>query len=423
MKIPQDGGTVTPVTSVISSRGERLHITPSFLPDGKHFLYTRFSAESGGLYMASLDVKPDQQSLDRILDTFGQYASGHILFMRGGTLMAQGFDTGRSKMTGEAVPLVASVQSVPPLPGSQVVASGGVGSLSQLTWFDRHGSPLGTIGQPGVIWAPRVAPDNVTVAFTRFDTGPGEIRLYEPSRGEYQFTTNATSPVQPVWSSSGDRLAFVGLEGGGWALSQKAASGAGNEELLDKGETSAETLDWSRDNKYLFFGVQDPKTKIDIWVLPLDGGRKAFPYLNSSFNEDLARLSPDGKWLAYESDRLNGRFEVYVDTFTGNASRALAGSWRVSTDGGTRPVWSHDGKELFFINADRKMMAVDVASTGGTEFKFAAPKTLFDARISGNPTDQFDVSRDGRFLMPVPVKQGLSVPITVIVNWSGGLKP
>jgi Tol biopolymer transport system component len=254
MKVPQDGGTVTPVTAAISSRGERLHITPSFLPDGKHFLYTRFSAETGGLYMASLDVKPDQQPLDRILDTFGQYASGHILFMRGGALMAQGFDIGRSKLTGEAVPLATSVQN---------------------------------------------------------------------------------------------------------------------------------------------FGA----------------------------NEDLARLSPDGKWLAYESDRLNGRFEVYVDTFTGNASRESAGSWRVSTDGGTRPVWSRDGKELFFISTDRKMMAVDVASTGGTGFKFAAPQALFDARISGNPTDQFDVSQDGRFLMPVPVKQGLSVPITVIVNWTAGLKP
>src|ERR1051326_7515957 len=110
MKVPEDGGPVTPVTSVKSSSGERLHITPSFLPDGKHFLYTRFSPEAGGLYVASLDVKPDQQPLDRILDTFGQYASGHLLFMRGGTLMAQGFDTGRSKTTGEAVPLAASVQ-------------------------------------------------------------------------------------------------------------------------------------------------------------------------------------------------------------------------------------------------------------------------------------------------------------------------
>ena len=168
----------------------------------------------------------------------------------------------------------------------------------------------------------------------------------------------------------------------------------------------------------------DLKTKADIWVLPLSGDKKAFPYLNNDYTEAAPRLSPNGKWLAYMSDKL-GHFEVYVDTFAVDPSGAPStdrGSWQVSTGGGTRPVWSRDGKELFFVSADRKMMVAAVSDSSGTRFDFAAPKALFDARISGNPWEQFDVSGDGHFLMPVAVQQGATDPITVIVNWTEGLK-
>jgi serine/threonine-protein kinase len=159
---------------------------------------------------------------------------------------------------------------------------------------------------------------------------------------------------------------------------------------------------------------------MDIWVSPLSGDRKAFPYSNRDANEDEPRLSPNGKWLAYVADPL-GHYEVYVDTFTADASGTSSrtrGTWPVSTGGGTRPVWSRDGKELFFISADRKMMVVDVNDANGSRFDFSAPRPLFDARIGGSPWEQFDVSRDGRFLMSVPVTQTASDPITVIVNWA-----
>jgi len=174
----------------------------------------------------------------------------------------------------------------------------------------------------------------------------------------------------------------------------------------------------------LFFSTIEPKTKTDIWVVPLAGDKKPFQYVNQEYNEDLPRLSPNGKWLAYQSDK-SGRYEVYVDTFTGAPSAASSGTrgnWQISTNGGTRPVWSRDGKELFFISADRKMMAVGMANAAGDKFDFVAPKPLFDVQISGDPGDQFDVSKDGRFLMPVPVQQGTTTPITVIVNWTAGLK-
>ena len=422
MKISEDGGPVTRLTSVDSAQGETTHLIPSLLPDQRHFTYYRDTKSRGasrGTYVGSIDAKPEQQSANHIFDGIAQYGSGRLLFVRAGVLMAQDFDVDRLSLKGEAIPITRLGQELAPRPEGQVLASGGVGSLAQLTWFDRQGKPLSTIGEPGFIFAPRISPDGSTVAFTRYDTGPGDIWLYEPKRGAYQFTFRMVTQ-NPIWSPDGSHIGFSADK-----IYQKSANGVGNEETLADRGLPGVPHDWSRDNKYFFFVDNNVKSKVDIWVLPLMGDKKPFPYLNADYNEDLPRLSPNGKWLAYEADKLNDRFEVYVDTFIGDASSvtsASRGSWKVSADGGTRPVWSRDGKELFFISADRKMMAVDVIGSAGTEFKFTAPKPLFDARISGSPWDGFDISNDGRFLMPIPVQQGFSVPITVIVNWTEGLK-
>jgi len=339
-------------------------------------------------------------------------------------LMTQGFDPDRTSVVGEATQIAEGTGFLSVGASMNgVLAYGGVGAALQLTWFDRQGKPLGTIGAPGPVWGPRIAPDNVTIAFSRYDTGPGDIWLYDPKRGASQFTFG-NDREGPVWSPDGSHVAFTSLAAGGWDLEQKAANGVGSEESLNKRASYAVPSDWSRDGKYLFFEPLDPKTKIDVWVLPIAGDKKPFPYLNSDYNEFESALSPDGRWLAYQSDR-TGRYEVYVDTFTGTpsgASSAARGNWAVSTTGGTRPVWSRDGKELFFIGADRKMMVAEVMTASGNRFEFSAPKALFDSRISGTPWDRFDVSKDGRFLMTVPVKQGASTPITMIVNWTAGLK-
>jgi eukaryotic-like serine/threonine-protein kinase len=423
MKVSENGGPVVALTSHNPSRDETVHVLPSLLPDHQHFLYLQASRRvpdyKFGLYVGSIDARPEEQPQNRVFDVSAQYESGRLLFVRAGALMAQDFDINRFSVTGEAMQLVKVEQILAPLPGGHVLASGGVGSLTQLTWFDRHGKPLGTIGEPGVIFGPRVSSDNASVVFTRYDTGPASVWLYEPKRGAYQF---AFKPAEnSIFSPDGSRIAF-----GADKLYQKAASGIGDEEPLLATAGRPAVLDWSRDGKYLFFGVSDVKTKTDIWVLPLSGDKKASPYFSENFNENLARLSPDGRWLAWESDALNDQYEVYVGTFAGSASGTATtsqGRWKISTAGGSRPVWSRDGKELFFISADRKMMAVDVTGSGATEFKFTAPKPLFDAPINGNPwRDQFDVSPDGRFLMPIPVQRGVTAPITVIVNWTEALK-
>ena len=170
-------------------------------------------------------------------------------------------------------------------------------------------------------------------------------------------------------------------------------------------------MDWSRDGRYFIEEVIDSKTKADIWALPLFGDRKAFPYLQTEFNETQARLSRNGEWMAYSSDETK-REEVYVQTFP-----AHGGKWQISTNGGSRPVWSRDGKELFFLDADRKMMAVEVKA--GSKFEPGVPHTLFDTRDVG---DWFDVGKDGRFLIPSLGEQAAGVPMTVVVNWTAGLK-
>jgi Tol biopolymer transport system component/predicted Ser/Thr protein kinase len=428
MKVPAEGGAVTQLTAVDPSRGDLIHLMPSFLPDGHHFLYFRASGmpENQGVYIGSIDAKPEQQPLQRVLETIAWYAgSGRLLLWRDPVLplMTQAFDVDKLKPTGEPIQAVERAVSMPSASANGVLAYGGAGAALQLTWFDRQGKPVGTIGAPVTTCCPRISPDDGTVAFTTFDKGPGNIWLYEARRGAYQFTFTADSE-SPVWSQDGSHIAFFSMLAGGQSLYQRAANGIGTADLLNKGETPRFPRDWSQDGKYVLFSAIDPKSKTDIWVLPLGGDQKPFPYLNQDYNEDLPRLSPNGRWLAYQSDK-SGRYEVYVDTFTGApsaTSSAARGNWQVSTSGGTRPVWSRDGKELFFIGADRKMMVAEVSNSGGNKFDASAPKPLFDARISGDPGDQFDVSKDGRFLMPVPVQQGTSTPITVIVNWTAGLK-
>ena len=367
--------------------------------------------------MGSLDQSPETQPPDPILDTFAEYGSGRLLFVRGGTLMSQPFDVDRLSLTGEPTPIGAYTHTLAPISGGGVIAYGGVLSPSQLTWVSRDGKPIGTIGEPGDITTPRVSPDDSTVAFIRYDTGPGDLWLVEPRRGAYQFTFQSAIEY-PFWSPDGKRLAYSRLSGGGFRLVQRSADGVGDETPLHELASVGLSSDWSRDGLIVLRGLVDPNTKGDIWVVPLSKGDKAFPYLNNDYHEAQPRLSPNGRWLAYVTDRL-GRVEVYVDAFSGDASNrsAARGTWPISTGGGSRPVWSRDGKQLFFISADRKMMAVDVNPDAQGRFDFAAPKPLFDAAISGNPWDEFDVSGDGRFLLPVPGQRTTREPLTVIVNW------
>jgi eukaryotic-like serine/threonine-protein kinase len=217
------------------------------------------------------------------------------------------------------------------------------------------------------------------------------------SRLTFDNKTNAA----PVWSPDGTHITFTSSRDGGWNVYQKSVNGIGGDEAIYEGSANFRVpSDWSRHGRYIVEAILlSATTKVGIWVLPVSpeqtsGGRKSFPYLNEQFNETQGKLSPSGQWLAYASDE-TGRYEIYVQTFP-----KLGGKWPVSINGGTHPVWSRDGKGLYFIGANGKLMAVDVKSGPDGSFDAGAPMVLFDSHIGGSATSGFDVTKDGRFLIP-----------------------
>jgi len=445
VRVSAAGGDATLATTLDQVLGETNHRFPWFLPDGHHFLYTALTAnqEKNGVYVADLDSKARRQVLGG--STNAIYVSpGYLLFVRERTLMAQRFDAVRLQTTGDPFPIAEEVDSSSVAAQSQFSSSqnsvlaytsgaSGTGG-EQLTWLDRTGKVLGTVGTPALMRKPSISADGDTVAIDRLDpqTGSWDIWLHDLVRGTAsRFTFNSKNNAEPQWSPDDSHIAFYSTRDGPINVYQKATSGAAQDEAVDKSALNKLVQDWSRDGRYIIENIIGaPKTGFDIWVLPLFGDRKPFPYLQTEFNEHSPKLSPDGHWLAYASNETK-RDEVYVQTFP-----TPGGKWQISTDGGSRPVWSRDGKELFFIGGrtstttgvgtDQKMMVTEIktdSATGGAKFQASVPKALFDTHLPANAIVYFDVSKDGRFLMPVQVEQqSANVSMTVVVNWTAGLK-
>jgi Tol biopolymer transport system component len=210
-------------------------------------------------------------------------------------------------------------------------------------------------------------------------------------------------------------------------LYQKAVTGSEPERQILKSDKRKIPADWSHDGRFLLFEQADPKTNWDLWALPMAGDRTTFPILQSEFNEIQGVLSPDGRWVAYSSDEAGG-YQVYVQPFAGPSLTAGSGQrsgakWRISTDGGVQPRWRSDGKELFYLSAEMKIMSVAVKTVPA--FEAGKPLPLFTPTIPQNFTNvQFDVTPDGkRFLVSAPPNERGSAPTTVVLNWTAGLKP
>ena len=419
--VPAAGGTATQITELDQASSEASHRLPWFLPDGRRFLYTAWSTpEKTAIYVGDIDSRTRR----RVLTAFSNaiYAApGYLLFMRERTLMAQPFDFGKTEISGDPLPLAEQVD-YSKMVGTQgqfsasqngiLVYASNAGGTRQLTWFDRSGKSVGTVGSPGVMHDPVIAPDGKAVVVDRLDlqTGSYKLWLHDLTRGTAsQLTSDSqASDLHPVWSPLGDRIAFSSNRDGSYKLYQKDVGSAAEETALDTAGYNKQTADWSRDSRFIIEYVNDPRTGTDTWVLPLFGDRKPFPYLHGV----SGKLSPNGKWLAYSSDETK-RNEVYVQAFP-----QLGRKSQVSVNGGYVPIWSRDGKELFFVGGDQKMMAANVKETGAN-FDADVPKPLFDARLADA---SFDVSKDGRFLIPTDVKEAGTSPITVVINWAVGLK-
>ena len=442
MRVSAAGGVAAPLTAIASPN--QFHAFPSFLQDGRHFVYLRFSPDGNqGIYVGSLDATPEQQSPQRLLDTplMPAYApsldpgAGHLLFVRDGTLWSRPFDARRFALAGEAVPIAERVgifrlSANFSTSANGVLAYRGVGTaLSRLTWYDRAGTVLGPAGEQGAYWDVALSPDDSRLA-TTLDEGRAagtSISVLELARRVMGRLTFGVGPGDraPVWSPDGHRIAFVGRDAGGAGVFQKPSSTGGKEQVLLR-PTSADkwTNDWSRDGHFLLFSSVDPKTKSDLWVLPLTGdaapaGPPA-PFLQTEFNERQGQFSPDTRWVAYVSDE-SGRPEIWVQRFPVSSSEGS--KIRISVDGGDQPRWRRDGKELFYVSLDRKLMATDVSI--GSTLKPGITKALFAApiQIGDETVDSFrwDVAAHGdRFLINTATTA--SEPLTVVLNWTSALK-
>ena len=440
-KVDAAGGKPVPLTVLDASRHERTHELPSFLPDGRHFLYLRTSEvpEESGIFAGSLDDPPERQSRKRILSSgFGAYFApsseagpGWLLFLQESTLMAQPFDPAKLELSGNPSPVVRGVSSV-----FQTGSFSATGTAlayrasasirdSQLAWFDRQGKPGGTVGEPGAIWEARISPDGTRVAYRKdsFNLARSDLWLLDLSRNtSSRFTFGPRNAAFPVWSPDSSELVFSSDQEGVFNLYRKPANGAREAEVLLKSNLNKRAMSWSRDGKFLLYSTSpqpDFGQESSLWALPMQGDRTPYPFLQTSFDERSARFSPDGRWVAYHSNE-TGRYEVYVREFvTSKDSAGTGGKWLVSKDGGATAAWREDGKELDYGDLHGKIMSVSVDTT--RTFQAGAPHELF--QIPSGATVASHTSDLKRFLMSMPVERKTSQAFTVLLNWQSTLKP
>jgi len=429
-RVSSSGGPLIPVTTLDPSKNETTHRWPYFLPDGRHFLYFTGSVFSpretltNSVLLGSLDSKESKLLLHS--HTNAIYASGHILFMRQFTLMAQPFDTTSLQLTGDAVPIADPVQEGRSVAKGVFSASenglltyveGASGADRQLEWFDRDGKEMGAVPGADAYAGVRISPDGKRLAYY-LDSAGYDIWSFDIARGVKTALSFGSGSGQgnlyPVWSPDGRRIIYTSYRNGKYGLYLKASDGSGTEEpLLETVDRIRFPTDWSPDGKFLTY-IEGAQGGWAIWMLPLDGERKPFLFHKSQFAEREASFSPDGKWVSYCSNE-SGDYKVYVVPFPGPG-----GKWQVSPTGGCGPRWRRDGKEIFYLSSDNKMMATEVKASGSS-FEVGATHALFGTRPYG-VFGRFDVSADGqRFAIPYEAGQP-SAAITLVVHWPAELK-
>ncbi len=441
-QVASSGGAALPVIRRDTPRYS-FYFAPKFLPDGKHFLYEAANpGVAADTYFASLDGKENRL----LLPGSGRavFASEVLLYRRDTTLVAQPFDPARGRLRGASRLIVERVGNAGAFlpaffsasqngvlvyqPGSRAVAG------TQLTWFERAGKRLTSIGGPTAYYDVRLSPDARRLASAAGDPR-SELSVDDLVRGVRMRLTfdPDTDKGVPVWSPDGSRILFSTLRGGKARIGiyQKALNGAGNEELLlpsDVPDQEVWATDWSRDGRFVLFSRGDLINKLhaDIWVLPLTGDRKPRLFLHPPASAYDAAFSPDGRWVAYTS-RESGREEVYVVPFDaakflngGGVYSSPGGKWQISSDGGDIPRWRRDGKELFYLSPNNNVMAAEVDGKGNS-FEVGRVQPLFTAHLNRSAS-AYDVAPDGkRFVVNVAPEEE-SLPLTLVVNWTARVK-
>jgi Tol biopolymer transport system component/tRNA A-37 threonylcarbamoyl transferase component Bud32 len=416
MRVAAGGGEPSAVAALDSARHESAHRFPCFLPDGEHFLFAVLPGRPNGwdIYVGSLRSR----AVKRVLTARSapvHVEPGFLLFERDGRVMAQRFDPRRLELEGDPM-AIADAPEPSDLDAEPVASASRNGRLvvlrsvppdTRLELIDRTGATIARHELPPAPWAvARAAPDGRRAAVLNGN----DIWIVDLVRSvPMRFASTSASQPTAVWSPDGNRIAFVSKHAG-----REEIHIAGLDGRADPAPTTEDAFklvwDWARDGRFVVFGGLSPETGWDLWLLPLEGDRKPVPYLRGASWETGARVSPDGRWLAYDSNE-TGQAEIYVQSFPQPGRKV-----RVSPDGGNTPEWAHSGKELLYYRGGT-VIAVPVAP--GEDFRPGTPRPLFT--IPGGTTAA-DVVADGdRFLVSVATEVQAR-DIRLILNWQALLK-
>jgi Tol biopolymer transport system component len=424
-RVPAAGGTpeaITRTALATNVAGFGSHRWPHFLPDGEHFVYvttpTGSCSDASEMHFGSLDGKQDVPLMRACGSAV--FANGHLIYWRDGNLVAQPFDPRRGVLSGIAAALVEraafdSLFSFGEFSASEdgklvyVAGEGVIGT--QLGWYDRTGKMVGTLGESDQYQDVAISPDGVRVVINAMHMKQSEIRVLD-ARGTRSRLASGGLNLSPAWSADGRQVYFTSDVNGPRDIFVKAADGSGDKQHVvkfEKDQFGAAFLAASPDGKYLAYVVIGPAGKLDIYTVPLTGDRRPRPFLNSPANESVPTFSPDGKWLAYESNQ-SGKNEVYITPFPADGAQ-----YQVSTDGGERPVWRRDGKEIFYREY-LTLKAVEVKTKADT-IELGPPKALFEVAVHNLSGRWYDVAPDGRFLMNASRSGTQTQNFELVINW------
>ena len=444
-RVPASGGIPAPVTTLDASRNEVAHRWPQFLPDGRHFIYQVQTTDRNGwaFFVGSID------SAERKLLVQSEYARfaapNTLLYVRDANLFAQTMDAATQELRGDPVKIASGVYSLntngragfsasdngvlvyrssPELIQSQAAPN------RQLTWVDRAGRPLGTIGVSTTASRLRLSPKADRVALLEFSMGRssseavGTLWVADVSRNvKAPLTSGAAQALSPAWSAAGDRVLFASRPGtGNMSLHERVASGATPASALyEQAGLNLMPVDESTDGKLVVF-VGGKAGLRSLHILTRSTGTTT-PYLTDEFDRPQASLSPDGRFLAYVSNESNA-YQVIVQTFPDPSH----GKWPISTNGGLHPRWRRDGQELFYVDAEERLVAVPVTTTG-RDFVPGKPAPLFTLPISTlvnlfGAAYVYDAAPDGQRFLVSAQSTGAAqrLPLTVTTNWTSLLK-